>query len=438
MAVSLLTAQEVSNPDSLMIERGPTAGCLGGFVGRVRERRLLATAVRAVAGGGTAGLIVGEPGIGKTALLRAVAADVAAERDGRVLWVRGLESETVLPYAAAADLLTPLRPRFATLPATQRQALEVALALADGPPPNVLATCAGALGVLATVTDDAPLVVVVDDLQWVDPESAQLLLFAARRLVDERVVMLLAVRSEPGTASPAPDLPSLRLSGLSLYECRELTRSHGLPVPEEVLGPVVTATGGNPLAVLETLADGHPRRTADGEQRVAVGGSGQRAWRAVLARLPEATRHALFITVMSRAGGLGELSEALTALGLTLADLEPARSRDLVQSDEDGVRVLHPLLRGVLLDATPLDVRLHAYRTLADVGPPELRPWYLSLGAVRPDPDVAARLVTAAAQARSRRGYSAAVRLSQRAADLTEDPALRANPVPLQNPSRAV
>src|SRR5690242_11970321 len=115
MAVSLSLARGPTSPSSLMLKGDQAAGYPGGFVGRVRERRLLATAIRAISGGGTAGLVVGEPGIGKTALLRAVAADVAAERNGRVLWVRGLESETLLPYAAAADLLTPLRPRFATL-----------------------------------------------------------------------------------------------------------------------------------------------------------------------------------------------------------------------------------------------------------------------------------------------------------------------------------
>ena len=151
------------------------------FVGRSRERRLLHALVGSVSGGGASGVVLGEAGIGKTALLR----QVARATPDRVCWVRGVESEAVLPFAAAADLLARFQSTFGTLPCAQRQALEVALALADGPPPSPLAACAGALGALAAAGDEQPLVVLVDDLQWIDPESRQLMIFVARRLSTE-------------------------------------------------------------------------------------------------------------------------------------------------------------------------------------------------------------------------------------------------------------
>jgi predicted ATPase len=153
----------------------------GRLVGRVRELRLLDGLIESVEGGGSA-LIVGEAGVGKTALLTHVA-DVASKRAGlRVLKARGEESEAALAFATLADLLLPLREKFAELPQTQRLALEVYLALSSRPAAGPLAPCAGALRVLASAADEQPLAVLIDDFQWVDPESRQILLFTARRL----------------------------------------------------------------------------------------------------------------------------------------------------------------------------------------------------------------------------------------------------------------
>ena len=220
------------------------------FVGRARECRLLNMLASSAANGGASSVILGEPGIGKTALLR----HLARSTPHHVCWVRGAESEAVLPFAAAADLLMPFRAAFSSLPPAQRQALEVALALADGSPPSPLAACAGALGVLAAAGDERPLLVLVDDLQWIDPESRQLMLFVARRLATEHVVMLFTARDIPGVPYSPGDLPALRLAGLDRGECALLVRGRGLTVPAAVLDSVVRATGGNPLAVLETLA----------------------------------------------------------------------------------------------------------------------------------------------------------------------------------------
>jgi len=265
------------------------------FVGRSRERCLLNALVGSASSGGASGVVLGEPGIGKTALLR----QVAQATSHRVRWVRGVESEAVLPFAAAADLLIPLQSWFDNIPGAQRQALEIVLTLADGPPPSPLAACAGALGVLAAAGDKQPLVVLVDDLQWIDPESRQLMLFVARRLATEHVVILFAAREMPGAQYPVGDLPAIRLAGLGVGECELLARHRGLTVTHAALESIVRATGGNPLAVLETITRA-PSPTA-GEHAVAVGSSAQRAWQGVLHRLPGPTRRALFVVAISPA-----------------------------------------------------------------------------------------------------------------------------------------
>src|SRR6266566_2158206 len=391
------------------------------FVGRSRERRLLNALAGSASSGGASGVVLGEPGIGKTALLR----QVAQATSHRVRWVRGVESETVMPFAAAADLLTPLRPWFDNIPRAQRQALEIALTLADGPPPSPLAACAGALGVLAAAGDKQPLVFLVDDLQWIDPESQQLMLFVARRLATEHVVILFAAREMPGAQYQVGDLPAIRLAGLGVGECELMARHRGLKVTHAVLESIVRATGGNPLAVLETITRA-PSPTA-GEHAVTVGSSAQRAWQGVLHRLPGPTRRALFVVAISPAHELTPLPAILDAMQLGLDDLEPAEEQGLVHVDSDQVRLRHPLLRRVLIDSTPLAVRLPDYRALADLAGPDLRAWYLSYAAVGPDREVADRLAEAAEDIRRRSGYSAALRLSKRAAELTADHGERAD-----------
>lgn len=188
------------------------------MVGRERERRLLDGLLVAVAERGAALVLRGEPGMGKTLLLDYASADALAA-GARVVRLRGVESESVLPFAALADLLAPFRAGLADLPQTQSSALEGCLALAVGPPPNPLAVCAGTLNVLAAAADAAPVVVLVDDVQWVDASSRRVLLFVARRLSGEHVAMVLAVRSE----APEPSawaLPDVDPAGFPATACR--------------------------------------------------------------------------------------------------------------------------------------------------------------------------------------------------------------------------
>ena len=398
----------------------------GRLVGRVRERRLLEGLIESAPGGGAAALIVGEAGAGKTALLRHVA-DVASNRAGlRVLRARGEESEAVLAFATVADLLLPLRREFAELPLTQRQALEVRLALSAGPAAGPLAACAGALGVLASAADKQPLAVLVDDFQWVDPESRQILLFAARRLAAERIVMLLAVRDEPGAQLPEPGLPTLRIGGLSVTECAELARERGADVSGPALRSLVEMTGGNPLAVQENLPAAADGTSVFPPERLTLGHALENTWGRVFEELPEDTRNALFVVATDAVSGGHYVEAALGTLQLSLASLAPAESRGLVRTADGQIQLRHPLIRPVIVGRTPLWARAAACRALAAAAEGHLRAWYLAAGATGPDDAAAEALAAAAVDARQRHGYGASARTWRRAAELTADRGMRA------------
>jgi DNA-binding CsgD family transcriptional regulator/tetratricopeptide (TPR) repeat protein len=402
----------------------------GRLVGRARERCLLDGLIESVEDGGAALVIAAEAGGGKTALLRHVAA-VAASRDMRVLRTRGTESEAVLAHAAVADLLLPWREKFAELPQAQRHALEMCLALssgpaASGPAAGPLAACAGALGVLTSVAAERPLAVLVDDFQWIDPESQQILLFAARRLAAERIVMLLAVRDEPGVRLPGPDLPALRIGGLSVAECAELARVLGADIRGPALRSLVELTGGNPLAVLENLAGAADRTGAFDPGRLMLGAALENVWGRVFEELPEDTRHALFVVATDSISGGRHVAAALGALRLPLSALSAAERRGLVLTADGQIQLRHPLIRPVVVGRTPLSARAAACRALAGASEGYLRAWYLAAAATGPDDTAADALAAAAVGARVRGGCGASAKTWRRAAELTADHGTRA------------
>ena len=415
--------------DSVITSAVPGAGLTqrsdGRLVGRLREQCLLDGLLESVDGGGAAALIVGEAGGGKTALLMHVA-DVASKRGLRVLRARGEESEAVLGFATLADLLLPLREKFAGLPQTQRQALEMCLALSSGPAAGPLAACAGALGVMASAADERPLVVLVDDFQWVDPESRQVLLFAARRLAAEPIVMLLAVRDEPGAQPPGRDLPALRIGGLSVPECAELARGLDADISGLALRSLVELTGGNPLAVLESLAEAADGIGSFEPGRLTLGAALEDAWGRVFEELPEDTRHALFVVATDSASGGRHVEAALGTIRLPLSSLAAAERRGLIATADGQIQLRHPLMRPVVVNRTPLWARAAACRALAAAAGGNLRAWYLAAAATGPDDVAADALAVAAADMRQRDGCGTSAKTWRRSAELTADHRTRA------------
>jgi DNA-binding CsgD family transcriptional regulator/tetratricopeptide (TPR) repeat protein len=377
---------------------------------------------------GSAAMLVGEAGMGKTALLSHLAATAAARTGTGVIWLRGEESESVLAFAAAADLLLPLREHFDHLPGGQRRALEACLALSGADPCGPLATCAGALGVVAAAAEQNPLVILIDDFQWVDLESRKILLFIARRLSAEHVVMIIAVRDEPGIQVTTGSLPVIRLTGLSYDDCAQLARRQRITIAPDNLRSLVEHSGGNPLVVLGNLASAADLGWLSGDEQLVLPSSLDRVWSEALMRLPVSTQRAVFVVAASHGKGSADLGALLGGVGLSWQALKPAERRGLVRTSDADVRLCHPLLRSVVLDRTPLADRVQVYHALARTSDGSVRAWYLAAAAAGPDEAVAAALVAAAEDARWRSGYGASARAWRRAAELsvaTDDRVIR-------------
>ena len=219
------------------------------FVGRLSEREALNRLLADVRAGHSAVLVIrGEAGIGKTSLLRYTIGQAA---DHRVAQIAGIEAEMELPFAGVHQLCAPHLDRIGALPEPQRVALSVALGLTAAEPPDRFLVALAALSLLSDVAEERPLLCIVDDAQWLDSASAQVLGFVARRLVAESVAMIFAVR-EPSEEPELAGLPELPVRGLDEEDARALL-ARVIPgrLDERVRDRLIAETRGNPLALLE-------------------------------------------------------------------------------------------------------------------------------------------------------------------------------------------
>src|SRR4051794_7116239 len=213
-----------------------------------QDERLALDRLLAEAREGHSGVLalVGEPGIGKTALLEHAARSAAGMR---VLRARGIRSEAEVPFAGLAELLRPALEALERIPRPQASALAGALALEPATAQHRFAVGAATLSLLSAWAEDAPVLALVDDAHRLDAASAEALLFAARRLLADPIALVLAVREGEPSLLDGADLRVLHVAGLGRSDAAELLRPAG--VPAEVLGRLYDATAGNPLALLE-------------------------------------------------------------------------------------------------------------------------------------------------------------------------------------------
>ena len=220
---------------------------------------------------GESGVLVlrGEPGIGKTALLEHAAASAGA---ATVLRVRGVESEVEVAFGGLHELLRPVLDERERLPPPQRVALERALGLVAGAGPEPQLVGAATLGLLAALAEERPVLVLADDVQWLDGASASALTFAARRLLADAVAVLLTVRAGEPSRIDAAGLDELELTGLAAEPARALLDAHAAhPVAGDTAGWLHEATGGNPLALVELAAEAPRLRPGPVGDHIAVG-----------------------------------------------------------------------------------------------------------------------------------------------------------------------
>ena len=370
-------------------------------------------------------ILRGEPGVGKSVLLRYATARAPAI-GLRTVVARGLESESELPFAALADLLRPIRPELASIPLAQSAVLSGALALGPAIAGDRFAACAAAFSLLAAAAERTPLLAAVDDLQWLDASSAEALLFSARRLGSEGIVLLFAMREGERSALDVADLPSVTLAGLDEAASIRLLTTAGQPVAPAVAGALHRASGGNPLALIEIpalLTEAQRTGVEPLPDPLPAGPQLERAFLRRLAFLPKPTQRALLAAAASESGDTATIWRALELLEVPVAALDAAEIAGLVKIDGFELRFGHPLIRSAIYHAADPVARRQAHRALASALDAEQvadrRAWHLAAAATTPDESVASALEEAAARAQARSGYGAAARALVRSAALS-------------------
>ncbi|WP_328833987.1 AAA family ATPase [Streptomyces sp. NBC_00252] len=405
------------------------AGPLPDLFGRQRECEALDDLLAGLRDGGSRVLVVrGEAGIGKSVLLEYAAAQ--ADRVA-VTWARGVEADMELPYASLHQVCAPFLDGIEELPQPQRDALRVAFGTAVGDPPDRFLVGLAVLTLLTRAAETRPVLVLVDDAQWLDQVSLQTLEFVARRLLAEPVAMAFAVR-DPEGRSVLGGLPALQLKGLEPAAAGELLASAvGGRLEERVRDRFVAEMHGNPLALLEfsrgrsaaELAYGVDASSSPGVQG-SVAGRVERDFAGRLGALPAATRTLLLTAAAEPVGDARLLIRAAASLHIT-PDAAPAKAAGLIEFGEP-VRFRHPLVRSAVYHGAEPEDRRAVHRALADATDPLLDPdrraWHAAQAADGPDEEVAAGLEQAADRARQRGGIAAEAVLLERAVEVTPDP----------------
>ena len=382
------------------------------------------------ASAGRSGVLVvrGEAGIGKSALLQH-ARDTALTSGIRVESLVGVEAETQFAFAGLHQLCAPLLDRAETLPEPQQTALDVALGRRAGAAPDRFLV---GLAVLNLLAEEGPMLCLVDDAQWLDQASAQVLAFIARRVGAERLVLMFAVREpcDSGGGDALAGLPELRLNGLGEADARALlSTAVSAPLDEGVRDRIVAEARGNPLALLELpsslqLAGGFglpdavsvPRRIEDNFQRRSNS-------------LPAQTQQLLLVAASEPTGDAALLWRAAGLLGIDREAAAPAESAGLLEIDTR-VRFRHPLVRSAVYRAATAPEHRRAHDVLAAATDPQANPdrraWHRAQSVLGTDEDAAADLERSADRALARGGFCAAAAFLRRATELTPEPAHRA------------
>jgi DNA-binding CsgD family transcriptional regulator len=400
------------------------------FRGRDREREALDRLLDRVRGGESAVLVIrGEAGIGKTALMHYCARQASG---CRLAQIHGVESEMELPLAALHQLCTPMLSSLDALPEPQQRALRVAFGLASEPAPDRFVLGLAVLSLLAENAAARPLICLIDDAQWLDAASSQVLGFVGRRLLAEPVGLLLAVR-EPAGEQLFPALPALPLEGLTDEDARALLTA-AVPghLDNRVRARIIAETGGNPLGLLE-LARGM------GEAELAGGfadppaasvpghlqGRLQDHYLRRVQVLPGPAQQLMLLAAADPTGDATLLWRAARKLGLGPDAAAVADAEQLLNIDSR-VRFRHPLVRSAAYVAGSPEDRRAAHLTLAAAtdaqADPERRVWHLAAAATGPDEDVAAALEQAAAKIGARAGLAASAAFLRQSVMLTAEP----------------
>lgn len=370
----------------------------------------------------------GDAGVGKTVLL-----DYLALRASGCSIIRaaGVESEMELAFAGLHQLCVPVLDHLPRLPDPQREALRTVFGLRVGMAPDRFMVGLAVLSLLSDVAEDRPLVCIVDDVQWIDRTSMQILTFVARRLLAEPIAMVFAQR-EPLDELELAGLPMLPVGGLGDSDARTLLEA-AMPgrLDERVRDRIVAEARGNPLALLELPRRSTMAALAGGFALPNTDSLASRIEQSFLQRLqalPIETQRLLLTAAAEPLGDVTLLWRAAERLGISSDAAVPAEIVGLVELGAQ-VRFRHPLVRSAIYRAAALRDRHEIHCALAEAtdphADPDRRAWHRAQGSGRPDEEVAGELERAADRARGRGGLAAAAAFLERAAELTPDPVRR-------------
>ena len=394
------------------------------IIGRESELAALWRFLDSIAGGPAALLLSGDPGIGKTTVWKEGVAG-ALQKSYRILACRPVEAETRLSYAALGDLLEPaLEEALTALPEPQRQALEVALlrAASSKVRPDQRAVSLGVLGCLRSLASSSPVVVAIDDVQWIDPPSARVLQFVVRRLNQESVGFLTAVRGAGAEDDPlnitsafaGERVHAVRIGPLSVDALDQALRARlGTGFRRTTLLHLHETSGGNPFFALE-IGLALLRRGSDvaAGEMLPIPDRLHELIQDRLAGLPPRTLEALQIVAALSAPSLDAVAAAMVPRADVDARLGPAVDHKVVDIEGRQVRFAHPLLASAVYQAIPYARRRELHEKLAAVvNDPEQRARHLALSVDGPDAAASGALEEAARRAASRGAPQSAAEL---------------------------
>ncbi len=393
---------------------------------RVESERIERLLSDARAGSGAALTLRGEPGVGKTALL-----DLASDRASgmSVLRATGVAWEAEIAFSGALELLHPVLDLTAELPVPQRNALRGALALIPAEEVDRFAVCAATLRLLSVAASSAPVVLLIDDAQWLDSASLEALVFAARRIAGEPIGIVFAVREGVPSAVDEAGLPELTVLPLAAEDTSRLARELlGSSLAEAQVQRVQEVTGGFPLALVELgrLDDA----VADLSTPLPVSRLVERAYARDVERCDAAVRDLLLLVAADDTGDLAVILAAADVVGIDAEALDAAEASGLIRVRDGRVTFRHPLMRSAVYQGArgPRRRAVHdaLARSLRGGWQTDRRAWHRAAAALGPDEQVAHELEETAQRTRARSGYAAAASALERAARLTPDAEHRA------------
>lgn len=402
------------------------------MLGRTVELNIITTALEEVDDqGGTTLVVTGEAGIGKSTLLAAAASWAAAQGYGR-LECSGVQGHFDLGYAALHELIHKQLPHAHALPTRQRTALMTAFGLEDGPTPDRLLISLAVLGLLEESAAAGTRLLVVDDVQWIDRSSLDVLAFVARRLSNAPLMMLFAERTTGLRSAPTLEgLPLLSLGPLDFdHSAQLLAAAMTKPERPEAIDPdlqkrVLDQANGNPLAVLELTATLDERGASmSASEPLPTSRRVERAFLTQLESLPEPSR-LLLLLIAAGDGSLSEIHTAASSAGCNFdVHLGPLEDSGLVTINGSNIRVRHPLIRSAVYGAASLSTRSAIHKALAAGTTDSNRAtWHRAEATFGPDERIASEMEQVARTAQARGAGPEATAALQRAARLSANTA---------------